>query len=69
MFKEDDKKSRQRVCDDRFNFNCYCDPCIKNWPTLKFIPDRLSTLYVTYLNFIIVIMVKYYDYFMLIEIF
>ncbi|XP_060874183.1 SET and MYND domain-containing protein 4-like [Metopolophium dirhodum] len=50
MFKEDDKVTRQRACDDRFNFNCYCDPCIKNWPTLKFIPNRLSTLNILNLN-------------------
>ncbi|KAL5233657.1 hypothetical protein ACI65C_001067 [Semiaphis heraclei] len=44
MFHIHDKESRQRVCNDRFNFKCYCEPCIKNWPTFLCMEIKLSTL-------------------------
>ncbi|KAL5236447.1 hypothetical protein ACI65C_003857 [Semiaphis heraclei] len=44
IFKGHDKKSRQDLCNKGFNFKCYCQPCIKNWPTCHYIPNRLSTL-------------------------
>ncbi|XP_003245798.3 uncharacterized protein LOC100574044 [Acyrthosiphon pisum] len=39
-----DKESRQEVCNDRFNFKCNCQPCIKNWPTFNLIPNHHSIL-------------------------
>ncbi|XP_060873853.1 SET and MYND domain-containing protein 4-like [Metopolophium dirhodum] len=43
-FDKHDKESRQDFCNDRFNFKCYCQPCIKNWPTFNFIPNHDSLL-------------------------
>ncbi|CAI6361909.1 unnamed protein product [Macrosiphum euphorbiae] len=44
IFKEHDKESRQKLCNDRFYFKCYCQPCIKNWPTFNCIPHHLNAL-------------------------
>ncbi|XP_029342267.1 SET and MYND domain-containing protein 4-like [Acyrthosiphon pisum] len=44
IFNGHDTESRQEVCNDRFNFKCYSQPCIKNLPTFHFIPKHHSTL-------------------------
>ncbi|XP_022163705.1 SET and MYND domain-containing protein 4-like [Myzus persicae] len=44
IFRGHDKESRQDLCNKCFYFKCCCQPCIKNWPTCHYIPNRLSTL-------------------------
>ncbi|CAH1738289.1 unnamed protein product [Aphis gossypii] len=44
IFQGHPKDSRQELLKNRFKFDCYCQPCIKDWSTSQYIPNRLSTL-------------------------
>uniref|UniRef100_A0A2H8U026 SET and MYND domain-containing protein 4 n=1 Tax=Melanaphis sacchari TaxID=742174 RepID=A0A2H8U026_9HEMI len=39
-----EKEARQELYKDVFKFDCYCQPCKMNWPTYRYVPNRLSTL-------------------------
>lgn len=45
-FKEENKETRNSNLFDLFRFNCECQACHENWPTSRFIPIRLTSLYV-----------------------